>query len=110
MHRIVTSFVFYYSLTLYLYEPDLDHWVVELEFYLYMFIVWVFFSMLRVAYQRDFDTFYLSDTPIDEPPIDGPGPVETEEVEAEDEVEGEDGEDGEENSETGTAEEAAIRL
>ena len=50
VHRVLTTLLLNFAWGLYLYEPDLERWVVELEFYLYVFIVWVFFLMLRVAY------------------------------------------------------------
>mmetsp|Transcript_7016 Transcript_7016/g.8447 ORF Transcript_7016/g.8447 Transcript_7016/m.8447 type:complete len:145 (-) Transcript_7016:32-466(-) len=90
LYNVLTTFYLYYAQRLYLYEPDLDHWVAQVEFYVFAGTVWVFFLMLRLAYRRDFEAFYLSDVPQENQIYtDGPGPTETEEVTGEEEAEGE---------------------
>ena len=100
LYNMIVSILLYYAGRLWLYEDDLEKWVVQLEFWSYVIIVWVMFWMTRVAYWPEFEAFYLhAEQEIVDNTVEPPPPA-SKEVDGEKAGEGEegdtagDGEDG----------------
>ena len=64
IYNLVTSIMFIYACRLYLYEPDLDKNIIKVELYSHLFIIWIVFWMLRLAFWRDFEAFYVPESQV----------------------------------------------
>ena len=56
--NIAVSLMLWYASRMYLYEGSVSFTVVEYEFVFYMSAVWVVFWMLKLAFKREFYSFY----------------------------------------------------
>lgn len=59
IYNFVVTILLYFSSNLYLYEADLAQWVIDVELYSYIGTVWIVFWMLRTAYYKEFEAFYM---------------------------------------------------
>ena len=98
VYNVIVTLMFYYASRLYLYEPDLKQWHIDVELYSYIGIVWIAFWSIRQAYWLEFEAFYLSAEDEMNNVIVEPIPTEVDETATEDGAQEEEAVEGEEET------------